>query len=78
MRGGESMNEAATIAVDSAISQFISEQKITREKMAKLLGISANTLRWKREGRYDWSWSEILRLCDLLDKSPNELAGIKS
>ena len=72
------MNEAATIAVDSAISQFISEQKITREKMAKLLGISANTLRWKREGRYDWSWSEILRLCDLLDKSPNELAGIKS
>lgn len=78
MRGGESMNEAATIAVDSAISQFISEQKITREKMAKLLGISANTLRWKREGRYDWSWSEILRLCDLLGKSPNELAGIKS
>lgn len=70
------MNNDARIAIDKAIGYFIVEQHINREKMANLMGMSRNTLRWKREGKYDWSWSEILRLSELTGKTPNELAGI--
>lgn len=67
--------EQAIKSIDLAIGYFMVEQKITREQMAKLLGMSANSLRWKREGKKDWTWSEILRLSDITGKSPNELAG---
>lgn len=67
--------EQAIKSIDLAIGYFMVEQKITREQMAKLLGMSTNSLRWKREGKKDWTWSEILRLSDITGKSPNELAG---
>lgn len=67
--------EQAVKSIDLAIGYFMVEQKITREQMAKLLGMSTNSLRWKREGKKDWTWSEILRLSDITGKSPNELAG---
>lgn len=72
------MEEKAIKAIDLAIGYFMVEQKINREQMAALLGMSTNTLRWKREGKTDWSWSEILRLSDITGKSPDELAGLKS
>lgn len=72
------MEEKAIKAIDLAIGYFMVEQKINREQMAALLGMSTNTLRWKREGKKDWSWSEILRLSDITGKSPDELAGLKS
>ena len=61
--------------IDMAISHFMVDQKINREQMAKLMNMAPNTLRWKREGKTDWSWSEILRICDLLGTTPNELTG---
>ena len=63
-------------AIDLAIGHFMVDQKINREQMANLMDMSSNTLRWKREGKYDWSWSEILHLCDLLGTTPNELTGL--
>lgn len=66
-----------TSAIDHAIAFFMFEQKLTVEKMAQLLGMTANTLRAKRSGERDWTWSEILHLSDLLGVTPNELAGIK-
>lgn len=72
------LEDRAVKTIDLAIGYFMVEQKLTREQMAELLGISTNTLRWKREGKTDWSWSEILRLSDITGKSPDELAGLKS
>ena len=67
--------EQSIKSIDLAIGYFMVEQKINRGQMAEMLGMSANSLRWKREGKYDWTWSEILRLSDITGKSPNELAG---
>lgn len=74
--GGATLNESARKAIDMAIGYFMVERGITRGRMAELMGMSRNTLRWKREGKYDWTWSEILRLSELTGKTPNELAGI--
>lgn len=63
-------------SIDTQIGYFMVEQKITKEQMANLLGMSANTLRWKREGKNDWTWQEILLLSDITGKTPNELAGL--
>ncbi len=62
-------------AVDLAIRYYMAEKEITREQMAKEMGMSANTLRWKREGKTDWTLSEILRLSCLTGKTVDELAG---
>lgn len=70
------MEQQAVKSISVAIAAFMEEQKITREQMANMLGMSANSLRWKREGKKDWSWSEILALSDLTGKTPDELAGI--
>ena len=72
------MEEQAVRAIDLAIGYFMVEQKLTREQMASLLGMSTNSLRWKREGKKDWTWSEILRLSDITGNSPDELAGLKA
>ena len=63
-------------SIDRNIGYYIVEQKITRERMAELLGMNANTLRWKREGKSPWKWDEILQLSEITGKSPDELAGI--
>lgn len=64
-------------AIDDAIGHFMVDQKINREQMANLMDMSPNTLRGKREGKTDWTWSEILHLCDLLGTTPDELTGFK-
>lgn len=72
------MEQQVLNAIDLAIRYYMAEQEITREQMAKLMGMTANTLRWKREGKTDWTLSEILRLSDLTGKSIDELAGAVS
>lgn len=63
-------------SIDRHIGYFMVEQKITCEQMASLMDMSANTLRWKREGKSKWLWDEILRLSDITGKSPDVLAGL--
>lgn len=69
--------ESTTRAIGREIAAFMFEQKLTLEKMAALMSMTTNTLRYKRDGRFDWKWSEILRLSELTGKSPDELAGLK-
>ncbi len=44
------MNESARKAIDMAIGYFMVERGITRGRMAELMGMSRNTLRWKGKG----------------------------
>ena len=70
------MDYLVTSSIDREIGHFMVDKKITQTQMAKLHGITTNTLRAKREGRSDWSWSEILKLCNLLETTPDKLAGL--
>lgn len=65
-----------TSTISEAVSSYESMHQITHGQMAELLGMSANTLRWKCSGAKDWKWSEILHLSELLGVTPDELAGI--
>ena len=64
-------------SIDLAIGYYMLEQKINREQMASILGMSSNSLRWKREGKTPWTWNEILNISEILGKTPDELAGLK-
>lgn len=68
--------ENTAASIDLAIGYFMAEQKINRGQMAQMMGMSANTLRSKREGVNDWTLSELFRLADLTGKSLDELAGL--
>lgn len=67
--------ELITQSIDRAIGYYMTDNKLTREQMAELIGISPNTLRWKREGKNEWLLSEILKLSEITGKSPDELTG---
>lgn len=67
--------ELITQSIDRAIGYYMADNKLTREQMAELIGISTNTLRWKREGKNEWLLSEILKLSEITGKSPDELTG---
>ena len=55
----------------------MADNKLTREQMSELMGMSTNTLRWKREGKNEWTLSEILKLSEIVGKSPDELTGFR-
>lgn len=69
--------ESTTRAIGREVVAFMFESKMTREQMATHLGISTVTLWKKLNGHNEWRWSEILKLCELTGKSPDELAGLK-
>ena len=62
--------------IDRKIAYFCVVHKISHESFAKLMGMSAPTLRHKRNGYSDWKWSEILKLSEILGESPDKLAEI--
>lgn len=70
------MEPAKTI--DLHISDYMRQENMTVQQMADELSMTANSLRWKRSGKQDWKWSEILKLAELTGKTPDELSGIKN
>ena len=62
-------------SIDKAIAHYMVDEGLNQEGMAKRLDMTTNTLRWKREGKSDWTWSEILTLAGLMGKTPDQLAG---
>ena len=72
-----SLNEQVTLAIDSAIGDYMKEQKLSQTQLAAKLDMSANSLRNKRTGQTDWSWSEILTLSNIMGKTPDELSGFR-
>lgn len=69
----ESKNYVSSI--DKAISHYEVEHDLTKEQMAESLDMSANTLRWKREGAREWRLSELLKLSDITGLSLEALTG---
>lgn len=67
----------AAESIDQHISKFMTEQKLGVGEMAGLLGMTPNSLRWKRQGKQDWKWSEVLKLADLFGMSVDQLIGRK-
>lgn len=63
-------------SIDKQIGYFMVDKKITRVRMAELLGINVNTFRYKCNGKTPWKWDEIIRLSEITGKSIDELAGI--
>ena len=67
------VDEKIVASIDCAIADYLKSEGITREAMAQKLNMSSNSLRWKREGKYDWSWSEIIELSKLIGCTIDEL-----
>lgn len=65
-------------AIDRSIALYMFDNKLTREQMAAKLDMSANTLRWKREGKNEWLLSEVMKLSELTHKSLDELTGFNT
>ena len=65
-------------AIDRSIAIYMFDNKLTREQMAAKLDMSANTLRWKREGKNEWLLSEVMKLSELTHKSLDELTGFNT
>ena len=69
------MEQQITQSIDRAIAYYMVDNGLSQKQMASLLDMTANTLRQKRSGKSDWSWTEALKLSRILDKSLDELAG---
>ena len=65
-------------AIDRSIALYMFDNKLTREQMAAQLDMSANTLRWKREGKNEWLLSEVMKLSELTHKTLDELTGFNT
>lgn len=62
--------------IDRAISDYMESKDMSQTEMASLLRMTPNTLRAKRRGDSDWTWSELNTMCDLFGMTPNQLTGI--
>ena len=64
--------------IDRNITAFLKSRGSSITWLASQLGITTASLQNKRNGRTDWKWSEILKLCEVLDVTPDALSGIKA
>ena len=67
------MNACKTI--DRHISEYMEREGVSVQEMADALGITTNTFRWRRSGRYEWRLDEIKKLSEMTGLSLNELTG---
>ena len=70
------MEERITDAINQAIDSYLSDNSLSPTYLASKLGITTASLHNKQTGRTDWKWSEILKLCNLLETTPDKLAGL--
>lgn len=63
--------------IDQRIAYYMFKNKLTVEKMAERMGMTANTLRSKRSGKTDWTLSEMMKLSEMLGVTLDKLAGLK-
>lgn len=69
------MASSITQSIDRSISYYMVDEGIGVGEMAERMGMSTNSLRWKRQGKQDWKWSEVLHLSELTGKSIDALCG---
>lgn len=63
-------------AIDREITLFLRDYGVTQGELAKSLGMSENTLRWKRNGKHEWKLSEIVKLAKVMGVSLDEVLAI--
>lgn len=62
-------------SIDRHIGEYLTKNGYSKQKLADELSMTTNTLRWKRQGRNEWTWSEVEKLASLLDVSLDDLVG---
>ena len=64
--------------IDRHITNYMNETNISVQEMADTLGITTNTFRWRRSGRYEWRFDELKKLSDMTGLTLDELTGFKT
>lgn len=59
--------------INQAIAKYLADSGDTRQHIADELGITTNSLRFKMAGKYDWKFSEVIKLSALLGVDPDGL-----
>mgnify|MGYP000607367831 CR=1 FL=1 len=72
---GKQDKEAVNIYFGQTIKRVLEAKKISQAKFAKLNGFDANSVRKWTNGHVMPSVFMMLRICDALDVSPNDLFG---
>lgn len=70
------MEKEVRKSINAAIYEYMREQHLTKKALCVILGLSTASLRNKMNGTRDWSWSEVLKLCELMGVTPDQLAGL--
>lgn len=57
---------------------LLKKSDMTRDEIAKKLFISKSSLNKYAEGKVDPSFEMLLRICDILECTPNDIFGIET
>ena len=63
-------------AIDNAITIYLRQTGSTQKELASEIGMSSNSLSWKRRGIRQWTLDELAELAKVLGKTPSELLEI--
>lgn len=61
--------------LDEAIAAYLRRKGITQAAFAESIGMSENTLSWKRRGIREFSLSEAVKVCDIVGITLDEACG---
>lgn len=63
--------------IDAEIAAYLRREGMTQAKLAERMGMSENTLSWKRRGSMgrEFSLGEVVTIAELTGKSIDYLAG---
>ena len=63
-------------ALDDAVTLYIKKNGMTKEDLAREMGMAPNTLMWKLRGERDFSFPEMQRLSEIVGiTSLDEMVG---
>lgn len=63
------------VKLDAAIAAYLREHDMTQAQLADKLGMSENTLSWKRRGVREFTLGEAAEVADMLGRSLDELVA---
>lgn len=66
------------VQIDNAITLYLRRNSMTQAQMAEQLGMSENTLRWKRQGKNEFTLSELLTVSEMCGLTPDEMLGMRA
>ena len=66
-------------AIDDAVAVYLNQHGMSQENFAKtVMGMSANSFRWKRRGEREFTISEASKLASVLGISLDRALGLKA